>query len=92
MAAAESSAGNLLKGGTAAAIQRAANMEMLQTATRRAIAREKSIGRCGTDESRSIGARNNQGDNYLEVVLAAATKVAAGTTVEATTDRVRAYM
>ena len=88
MAAAESSAGKFLKGETAASIQRAAGTEVVCTARDHwgdqfvSVRHRRCIVHWGPEQSRK----------YLEVVLAAAAKVAAGTTVDAAADRVRAHV
>ena len=88
MAAAESSAGKFLKGETAASIQRAAGTEVVCTARDHwgdqfvSVRHRGCIVHWGPEQSRK----------YLEVVLAAAAEVAAGTTVEAAADRIRAYV
>ena len=86
MTTAESSAGRILKGEAAAAIQRAAGTEVVQTARDHWGDQFVSIRHRGCKVHWGPG----QSKKYLEVVLAATREVAAGTAVEAAADRVRA--
>ena len=88
MAAAESSAGKLLKGETAASIQRAAGVVVESTGSDAWGDQHVSVRHRGCTVH--WGPENSR--KYLEVVLAAAAEVAAGTTVEAAADRVRAHV
>ena len=88
MAAAESSAGRILKGEAAAAIQCAAGTEVESTGSDAWSDQHVSVRHRGCTVH--WGPENSK--KYLEVVLAAAAEVAAGTTVEAAADRVRAYV
>ena len=86
MAAAESSAGKFLKGETAAAIQRAAGTEVVCTA--RDYWGDYSVRHRGC----TVHWGPDNSKKYLEVVLAATREVAAGTTVEAAADKIRAHV
>jgi len=88
MAAAESSAGKLLKGETAASMQRAAGVVVESTGSDAWGDQHVSVRHRGCTVH--WGPENSR--KYLEVVLAAAAEVAAGTTVEAAADRVRAHV
>ena len=88
MAAAESSAGKFLKGETAAAIQRAAGTEVVCTARDYWGDQHVSVRHRGCTVH--WGPENSK--KYLEVVLAATREVAAGTTVEAAADTIRAHV
>ena len=83
-----SSAGKFLKGEIAAAIQRAAGTEVVHTARDHWGDQFVSVRHRGCTVH--WGPENSK--KYLEVVLAVAAEVAAGTTVEAAADRVRAYV
>ena len=88
MAAAESSAGKSLKGETAAAIQRAAGAVVVSTGSDAWGDQYTSLRHRGCTVH--WGPASSQ--RYLEVVLAAAADVAAGTTVEVAAGRVRAHV
>ena len=88
MTAAESSAGKFLKGETAAAIQRAAKAVVVSTGSDAWGDQHISVRHRGM----TVHWGPESSNKYLEVVLDAVARVAAGTTVEAAADRVRAYV
>jgi hypothetical protein len=88
MAATESNAGNFLKGETAATIQRVAGTEVVRTARDYWGDQHVSVRHRGCTVH--WGPENSK--KYLEVVLAATREVAAGTTVEAAADTIRAHV
>ena len=88
MAAAESSAGRILKGEAAAAIQRAAGVVVVSTGSDAWCDQYTSVRHRGCTVH--WGPASSQ--KYLEVVLDAVARVAAGTTVEVAAGRVRAHV
>ena len=88
MAAAESSAGRIVKGEAAVAIQRAAEVVVVSTGSDAWGDQYMSVRHRGFTVHWGQG--NSQ--NYLEVVLDAVARVAAGTTVEVAAGRVRAHV
>ena len=87
MAAAESSAGRVLKGEAAAAIQRAAGAVVESTGSDAWGDQHVSVRHRGCTVH--WGPENSK--KYLEVVLDAVARVAAGTTVEVAAGGVKAY-
>ena len=88
MAAAESSAGKVVKEVGAVAVQRAARTEVVCTARDHWGDQYVSVRHRGC----TVHWGPESSERYLEVVLDAVTRVAAGTTVEATADRIRAHV